>query len=44
MRLHAGMWGLLKVPQIEMNQLLSIKINRRNFDFYRMSEDLLFVR
>ena len=36
--------GLLKVPQMEMSQLLGIKTNRQSFYYYRMAEDLLFVR
>jgi hypothetical protein len=35
------LWDLLKGLQMEVGQLLGIKTNRRNFEYYRVAENLL---
>jgi hypothetical protein len=39
-----GMKGLLNVLQTELSQLLGIKTNRRSFEYYRVAENLIFMR
>ena len=46
-RVNESSWWIVastKDSQMEMRQLIGIKTNRRNFDYYRMAENLLFMK